>query len=216
MSEWLDGVRYANPVQRNELEKWCDIIGYDKYKEYFNLAKLNYENKEVPFGILRECAIYDAKLSKTLFGVLRIVEFGLRSKIVDEISEDVFIEKYYPCLTKKTQVKSMSKKLKQGKISLHEFLQELVFGELRKVLEKAIGDKLIDIDKEKLGKVNKFRNSIMHHKKILSANVENLKNNINILLAYIDDDKQTEKFKNDINKLAKYNGKEVRLYVVKL
>jgi len=71
-----------NEKQREELERWCKIIGDAKYFEYAKVLESDYPIPEkIPFDVLRECVIYDSKLNYVLFSVLRYVEFGLENEV---------------------------------------------------------------------------------------------------------------------------------------
>lgn len=211
---WIEEIRYAKENQRTELKRWCEIIGFDKYYEYYVLVKQKYVNSKVPFGVLRECAIYDANLCRELFSILKIIEENFRYKVI-KFSEESLVKDIEKIMTKDHQKKKNYKNYTEGKIKLYDYLQELTFGELNKILKHLIKRKTINISIKDLEMIQDFRNDIMHHKKVLSEK-DTLKGKIICLLSMIEDEDLRKKKRDSINKLKKYDGQTVRNFVVDL
>lgn len=211
---WIDEIRYTKENQKTELKRWCEIIGFDKYYEYYVLVKQKYGNAEVPFGVLRECAIYDSHLCRELFYILKIIEENFRYKVI-KFSDESLVNDMGKIMTKEHQNKKIYKEYINRKIELYDYLKELTFGELKKVLEHLITKKTINISEKDLKMIKYLRNDIMHHKMLLSAN-ETLKEKIISLLSMIEDVELKNKKRDSINKLKKYSGQTVRNFVVDL
>lgn len=211
---WINDIRFTAENQKTELMRWCEIIGFDKYYEYYELVKQKYGNVKVPFGVLRECAIYDSHLCRELFCILKIIEENFRYKVI-KVSEESLINDIGNIMTKEHQKKKIYKDYVNSKIKLYDYLQELTFGELNKVLVHLITSKALNILEKDVNMIKNLRNDIMHHKKVLNVN-ETLEDKIIFLLRMIEDIELRNKKRESINKLKKYSGQTVRNFVVDL
>lgn len=215
--DWKSIIIYKDSIQEKELLRWIDIIGEKKYYEYYLLVRKHFKSKKVPFEELRECAIYDKKLSLVLYGIIRDIEIEMRHLVLKYISIDDFEIKYLDnignYLNKKTKPKQQ---LKLRHKTLHEFLQDIDISELGKCINQFCKvSNLFDFDNYSyaLKTLDKIRNIIMHQKTLLGRDVLN-KDDINAILHLIIDKQYRAKKQKEINSVAVYDNTEVRLYKV--
>jgi hypothetical protein len=218
IENWQENIIYSESWEKNELVRWIEIIGERKYYEYFKLVKAELNMNNIPFDALRECAIYDKKISLVLYGIIRDIELEMRHLVLKHLTVDEFKKEYLSNIGNQYNKKQKIKKLFQaGNITLDKFLQEIDITELIKCIKQlSIKNNLFEYSDylQALKLLGKIRIIIMHQKTLLSLSKSILHSYIVFILQLIIDKEYRIKKMEEVNKTATYGGTEVRLYKV--
>lgn len=214
---WINEIVYSKEDQKKELLRWIEIIGERKYYEYYLLVRKHFNNNKIQFEELRECAIYDKKISLVLYGIIRDIELQMRHLVLKYISQEEFINKYIKHIgNPKNNKIGIKEKLINNKNSYDIFLQEIDISELVKCVKHLSNINNVFEFKgfnEALDKLTKLRIKIMHQKTLLGKEILSKDNIIAILHLIIDKEYRVKKQK-ELNSVAVYDNTEVKLYKV--
>ena len=149
-----------NKAQRQEMERWCDIIGSAKFLEYVEILKKKYPDpKKVPYGVLLECAIYDAKLNVAMYSVFRFIELQFKNEC------NTRKEILFSALAKKLQ----SKRRKKGLI-LEDYKIEKLVGMRNKIMHHEMFIGVENIEEEITNVLSFIKDKKLRKKKIEEIN----------------------------------------------
>lgn len=211
--------------KRNELNHWIDMIGIDKYYKFYDIIDLDNDNS---FSSLKECAVYDFRLSTLLFSLLKHYECYLRANLVGEnglipIEKKDYKDTVSSILSiKKKSLCSWPQHLKKNYVFFSDFIGALTFGSIYKIYESIlkikVGDFNIRPDINVVKKIKDFRNEVYHHNVLISddpSKMDDLYENITLLLKHLPSRELKDKYIELINDLIENKQKKYHIFLEK-
>ena len=80
--EWLKKIKMTLE-ERENLQMWCENIGYERYEKIYDLVACVKQNDCVNYEELRAIAKYDFSLSDILHSMMKLVELRFRSYLIN-------------------------------------------------------------------------------------------------------------------------------------
>ena len=80
--EWLKKIKMTLE-ERENLQMWCENIGYERYEKIYDLVASVKQNDCVNYEELRAIAKYDFSLSDILHSMMKLVELRFRSYLIN-------------------------------------------------------------------------------------------------------------------------------------
>lgn len=191
--KWLDEIKYCDFNEKDELKRWCDYIGYDRYYSIYKL--LDDKCEEVSFKLLKAVAKYEFNLSDYLHSVIKFVELRFRAFLVNQYDFEI---------TKHNYITKISAEIGEGERDLDskthfeygldeettftKFIEKSGMDTLFKVVKILSNNELNELDLERndldktLKDIKDLRNDVAHGHLLLLKNPNNLKREIVLLL----------------------------------
>lgn len=128
-------------------------------------------------------------LSKELFSILRIVEYGFRNLILAHYNAISFKSAIIEIMGKKhCDRNKYAKKLLTDKCELYSYLNNIDFGDLNKIIKDMCNKDIVKISVTDLTIIKSLRNDVMHHHFILANPIDDVCTKIKVLLSHISDE----------------------------
>lgn len=90
--EWLKKVNMSIE-ESDDLQMWCENIGYERYEKIYNLVYRVIGEDFVNYKELRAIAKYDFSLSDILHSMMKLVELRFRSYLINHyITIEVIVQ----------------------------------------------------------------------------------------------------------------------------
>lgn len=205
--------------ESEELRKWCNYIGFERYDSIVNLIR-KYEKENISYKTLRDIARYDFNLSDLLHSMLKFFELRIRaficnkygdvklskSKFMYEISDKLSgNKKKIPCDT------FYERKLKK-ECTMRDFLEVSSMETLLRVFLVIDDETLSEFGNvEELNEMSKFikelRNKVAHGNVLVGSDIrignktKSINELINVLLRFMPTDEMKSKRIAEINRL---------------
>lgn len=192
--EWLDNV-ICTKKQKEDILKWCQYIGFERYEKLYVL--LTNKLEKVEYKQLKAIAQYDLRLSDFLHSMIKLVELRLRALITKDYGNiELNYDNYLYEITKVLgeNKRYLSKKTyfnEKDVITFSEYVSSSSMDTLLKIIDVLSDEKLFalsnDIDalKNDLKLIKKIRNEVAHSRILLVTDNTLLKSSVQTVLKYL-------------------------------